>query len=235
MQLFFACLIPLLLLPLSSSAEGFSALISGTSNYVYRGYSKSGNAPTVKANLDYGHPSGVYGGMWIARVDFEDKRYPDRSNVELYPYVGYSFKLYEQWRLEGSVGRYFYDGRLFGKYSDYNEYSASIHYSDMFTTRIDFSNDAYNRGGATVNYEMSGRYPLNKVLTVSMGLGFNQASSVIEYDWLYWNAGVSWFFKYGALDLRYVDTTGLSYSEGREGLYFPELKNRFVVSLTIGF
>ena len=235
MQLFFACLIPLLLLPLSSSAEGFSALISGTSNYVYRGYSKSGNAPTVKANLDYGHPSGVYGGMWIARVDFEDKRYADRSNIEFYPYVGYSYKLADQWRLEGSVARYIYDGRLFGKGSDYNEYSASVHYSDTLTARLDFANDAYNRGGVTLNYEVSGRYPLWKSLGISAGLGLNQASDVLGYDWLYWNAGISWFFKYGALDLRYVDTAELSSSEGRGGLDFPGLKYRFVFSLTIGF
>lgn len=86
-----------------------------------------------------------------------------------------------------------------------------------------------------MNYEVSGRYPLWKSLGISAGLGLNQASYVLGYDWLYWNAGISWFFKYGALDLRYVDTAELTSSEGRGGLDFTEFKYRFVFSLTVGF
>jgi uncharacterized protein (TIGR02001 family) len=235
MRFFLACLFPVFCLSPSLRADEFSALVTGTSNYFYRGYSKSGNAPTVRANVDYAHSSGFFGGLWISRVDFQDKAYSHPSNVEFYPYVGYSYKLADQWRLDGSVARYAYDGRLFGKSSDYNEYSASVHYSDILTARVDFANDAYNRGGATVNYEISGRYPLGKSLSISAGLGLNQASDVIGYDWLYWNTGISWFFKYGALDLRYVDTAELSSSEEPNGLEFPQLKNRFVFSLTVGF
>jgi uncharacterized protein (TIGR02001 family) len=235
MRFIFACIILPLVLPCPVRAEGLSALVSGTSNYFYRGYSKSGNAPTVRANVEYAHSSGLFGGLWITRVDFQDRAYSDPSSVEFYPYVGYSHTVAGPWRLEGSVARYAYAGRLFGKNSDYNEYSASVHYSDLFTARVDVANDAYNRGGTTVNYEVSGRYPLAKSLTISAGLGFNQASDVLGYDWLYWNAGVSWFFNYCAVDLRYVDTAELTSAEEPDGLELPELKNRFVFSVTVGF
>ena len=235
MRFFLARVIPLLLLPSPLCAEGLSALVSGTSNYFYRGYSKSGNSPTVRANIDYTHSSGVFGGLWVSRVDFQDKADADPSGVEFYPYVGYSHKLSAQWRLEGSVARYIYAGKIFGKDSDYNEYTVSAHYSDLLTARVDVADDAYNRGDTTVNYEISGRYPLGDRLSISAGLGLNQSQSALEYNWLYWNAGISWFFKYGALDLRYVDATEVtSLEEEPDGLEFPTLKNRFVVSLTIG-
>ncbi|MDD5033563.1 MAG: TorF family putative porin [Methylococcaceae bacterium] len=233
MRVFPACLLAVLCLPPSLRAEDFSALVIGSSNYFYRGYSKSGNTPTVRVNVDYEHRSGFYGGMWISRVDFEDRGYSDRSNTEFYPYLGYCHPLSDRWRIEASVARYLYDGRLFGKPSDYNEYSVALHYGDLISARVDLADDAYNRGGSTANYEISGRYPLSRNLSASLGLGYNQSNPMLEYDWLYWNVGLSWFFKYGALDLRYVDAADSPL--GYDGLRLPELKHRYVFSLTIGF
>ncbi len=49
----------LALLPLPAKGDAnYSALVKFTSNYVYRGYSKSSGNPVVQGNLDYEHSSG---------------------------------------------------------------------------------------------------------------------------------------------------------------------------------
>ena len=216
-------------------AEGFGALATISTEYFYRGYSKSGNHPSIRANVDYDHASGFFVGSWISWVDFEDNGYGDRSNVEFYPYVGFSHKLDDQWRIETSVSRYLYDGRIFGKFSDYNEYSASVHYSDLASLRFDFANDAYNRGGGAANIELTGRYPIFTHWSVSAGLGYNNATPALEYDTLYWNLGVTWFFKHGSLDLRYADYADAGVSSEYGALELPELKQKFIFSLSVGF
>lgn len=229
-----ALLIAICIPPEDAGAGEFSALVMGTSNFFYRGYSKSDNGPTVRANVDYSHDSGFYGGMWVSRVYFEGS-HDDPANVELYPYLGYSRGFSDQWRGEIYVSRYIYDGKVYGESIDYNEYSAAVHYRDLVSVRIDFADNAYDQGKTMLNYELSGRYPLTGNLNASMGVGFNQSSTVLEYDWLYWNAGLTWFFRYGALDVRYVDAVESAYTPANDKLDFPYLSQSYVVSITLGF
>lgn len=218
-----------------AQANEFSAIGSISSNYFYRGYSKSDNTPTVRGNVEYGANSWLYVGSWVSRVDFGDSGFTGRSNVEFYPYAGVKFKLAESWQLDTSASRYIYDGRLFGRESDYNEYGASLQFKDLITTRIAFSDNLYNRGRSALNYELSGRYPITRNLESSAGMGFYQANSTLAYDSLYWNLGLTWFFKYAAVDLRYVDVAHISHSRRADTVNLPELKYDFVFSLSIGF
>jgi uncharacterized protein (TIGR02001 family) len=219
----------------SAQADEFSALVSVSSNYFYRGYSKSANGVTARGNAEYEPTSWFYVGSWISRVDFDDRGFDDRSGIEFYPYVGLHFELHENWRVETTVARYIYDGKLFGKDSDYNEYGAAVHFSDLLTARLAVADDVYNRGGTAVNYEVSGRYPIAEKVEVSAGVGYYDAKPAMEYDTLYWNVGFSWFIKFAALDFRYVDTAHASLAHRSDGLVLPYIDNHFVVSLSAGF
>lgn len=216
-------------------AEGFGALASFSTNYAYRGYSKSANHPTVRANLDYGHTSGFFVGSWVSWVDFEDDGYADRSYVEFYPYAGFHYRLADVWQIETSISRYLYSGRIDGKFSDYNEYGVAVHYSDLVSLRFDFANDAYHRGAGAENIEVTGRYPLFADVSLAVGLGYNNATPAVEYNTLYWNLGLTWFFKYGALDLRYADASEMAKSNHPNVLDLPYLKQNFIFSLSVGF
>jgi uncharacterized protein (TIGR02001 family) len=231
----FTFLASLAFLVSSARADEFSAVVSVSSNYFYRGYSKSANDVTARGNVEYQPRSWFYVGSWISRVDFDDQGFDDRSNVEFYPYVGVNFKLNDSWRLESSISRYVYDGQLFGKDSDYNEYSAAVHFSDLITARLAVADDLYHRGDAAIDYELTGRYPITEKLEASAGLGYNDAKPVLEYNTLYWNIGLTWFFKYGALDFRYVDAAHSSLSYGRDAVILPDINNNFVFSLSVGF
>lgn len=48
----------------------FSATATFTTDYVFRGVSNSNEAPAVQASFDWGHPSGVYLGMWGSNSSF---------------------------------------------------------------------------------------------------------------------------------------------------------------------
>jgi uncharacterized protein (TIGR02001 family) len=228
-------------LPAPAEGEGFSATASVASDYAYRGYSKSNNSLTAKASVDYSHRSGWFVGGWAQRVDFGDSGYPNRSNVEFYPYAGYGFGLGNGLRGEVSVARYVFDGDIFGEYSDYNEYSAALHVSDWLSMRLNFSNDGYHRGGSILNGEVSGHYPLTADLAASAGVGYNSVNVSIAESTLYWNIGVTWYFKYLALDIRYVDTADIPAHAGLPPTSYtythtlPDLKQNFMGTLSVGF
>lgn len=224
--------------PQSLCADELSALLMFTTNYFYRGYSKSGNDPTVRANADYDaqfDEARAFIGTWVSRIDFEDAGYPDRADVEFYPYLGVNLKLADDWYGDVSVSRYLFVGKLFGRYSDYNEYGMSLHYRDLLSLRADIADDLYHRGHAGMNFEVSGRYPITEAVEVSAGLGYFGGKPAVEYNAMYWNLGFTWFLKYASLDLRYVDFAHSAPSVDPDTVVIPELTGRFVLSLSAGF
>jgi uncharacterized protein (TIGR02001 family) len=208
------------------------------SDYVYRGYSKSRGNPVLQGNLDYGHESGFYGGLWVSQVSFDDKGDRDRAEVELNPYLGWATELAEHWRIDFSANRYVYTGKVFGQNSDYNEFVGALHYRDLVTARVAFAYDAYNRKAMTFDYELVGRYSVLDNLQLSAGFGFYQASQLLEYNNFYWNAGLIWYVnRYVSVDLRYVDSNvkdqDIDSEEGFSSL--RGLENHYLFSLSIGF
>jgi uncharacterized protein (TIGR02001 family) len=222
--------------PPSAVAE-FSASLGFTTQYVSRGYSKSGGHPAVQGHLDYEHDAGFFTGTWVSSVDFNDNAYGDRAGVEIVPYLGWHVPLSDDWQADAYVSRYFYDGKLFGAYSDYNELNVLVNFRDLASARLGWSEDFYHRGHAALDYELTLRYPFTDTLEASAGLGFSDAWEALHYNYLYWNAGISWFFKYGSMDLRYVQAAQSGHSADTQQQHFePKMLHGDVVfSLSLGF
>ncbi|MBS1211938.1 MAG: hypothetical protein H6R26_554 [Proteobacteria bacterium] len=220
----------------ADSHGNVGALISFATNYFYRGYSKSDNGPVLRANIDYEHQSGLYVGSWVSWIDFDDHGTNDRSDVEFYPYVGLVYKLADDLRIDGTVSRYIFNGKVFGQDADYNEYSFAIRYSDFLSASFAWADDAYHRGKNSINYEVSGRYPVTASVEASVGIGHNEALHLLEHNTLYWNAGFTWYFhRFGAVDLRYVDFVQTATSDHPSDLQLPYADPRFVFSISAGF
>lgn len=185
----------------------FSATLLGTTNYTWRGFTKSENKPALQANIDYEHTSGLYIGTSASTVNFGDAGFSDRSNVEITPYLGWTASPDDDWRFDLQFQRYIYDGKIFNNESDYNELYVFLHYRDLLTTRISVSPDYYDRERPAADFGIAGRYPVTEQINFSAGAGYSLARDVLEYDYLYWNAGISWYHSYGALDLRYTQST----------------------------
>lgn len=235
--LFHAAII--LLIPLDVMAE-VRATLTAMSNYISRGYSKSDGKFSYLANIDYQHQSGLYLGSSAIYVDFGDSEFDDAARVEITPYLGWSFSLSDHWRLDGQWTRYLYDGTIFGLESDYNEFYLFLHYKDLLSAAVSVSEDYYQRGHAAANYELTGRYPVTDFLEFSSGAGYSLTKQVLDFDYLYWNAGLTFFYRFISLDFRYVDALHTSSSPIHAPTdpldYYPDIINpSFVFSVSIGF
>ncbi|MBM4182432.1 MAG: hypothetical protein FJ209_12890 [Betaproteobacteria bacterium] len=71
------------------SPHSFSANVSLTSNYIFRGISQTGGDPAVQGGFDYSHSSGFYVGTWGSNVGWiEDFQGYDSGNLEIDLYAG---------------------------------------------------------------------------------------------------------------------------------------------------
>lgn len=211
--------------------------VSFLTDYFYRGYSKSGGNPVVQGRLDFQHASGGFASMAISPVSFDDKGQDDRASVEFRPSLGLALPLTEDWRADVSATGYVYDGKLFGVDSEYVDLHAALHFREWLTTRLSFAPDAYQRGAGTLNYEILGRYDPLDNFQVSAGLGYHQAGQLLDYDYFYWNAGVTWYLhRHVAVDLRYVDADVDSHPhEQADHFSLRALESNILFSISAGF
>lgn len=215
-----------------------SALVEFTSNYVYRGYSKSDGDPVLQGNIDYEHSAGFFLGAWISQVNFGRERYRDRADVEANPYVGGTLELSENWRFGVTLAGYFYDGKIYGHAANYSESSALLYYRDWLTAHVGVAYAAYGRGRSTVDYGIDLRYPIRDSVEIFSGLGYEQANAALNYSRLYWRFGAGWFLdKHLALTLGYYDVRRLneldSEAENTDA-NAPKMNNQIVFSIAIG-
>jgi hypothetical protein len=248
----------------SCIADGtFGAEIRGTSNYVYRGYTRSDSHPSAQLNLDYGHSSGFYMGTWISYVDYweMDKSHSDyesnvilaggsydgpsplgwranRASVEFQPYVGMSWKLSESLRLETQLSGYIYNGKILNRSYDYGEFYTRLRYADWLSFRVGVSPYAYGYEKTNFNADVEWSYPLTDIVEVSAGVGGESVTAVPGYAQIFWNLGVRWSISpHVSFDLRYYDRHPIQTVDGFYGLTPPLAPLGFplVASIAIGF
>ncbi len=216
----------------------FHGIITGTTNYIGRAYTKSNNDFAIQGNLDYQHESGIYMGASASSVNFGDRHFSDSAKVEFAPYFGFTHDLTQDhdWRVDVQWTRYLYDGKIFGREADYNEFYLFLHYRDLLTLRAGISDNYYNQNAITGDYEATVRYPITDYLQISSGVGYSQVEKVLEYDYLYWNAGLTAYYKFISADLRYMQSYEATISETGSWQYEPEFLHAMVVfSLSVGF
>ncbi len=216
-----------------------------TTNYVWRMYSKSNNGPAIQGNLDYQHPSGVYLGASASNVNFGVSEqgpeffFPNSAQVEVSPYVGWSYKIADDWRMDLQYNRYFYDNSLYGKNPDYNEFYFFLHYKDLLSVQASYVDDFYGLGGDAYFYELTGRYPITDYLEFSSSFGYARTKDAYEADYPYWNVGLTGRYKFIALDLRYHDAREIHYTDQTGEVvqidYPNMLTPTFVFSVSVGF
>ena len=216
--------------------------VTGTTNYIWRMYSKSNNEPAIQGNLDYQHSSWFYGGASVASFNIglsevrEDFHFSNQAQAEVAPYLGWSFNLTDDWRLDSQYSRYFYDGNIYEFSGDYNEYYLFLHYKDLLTLHTSFTDNFYGMGDIAFNYEFTGRYPITDYLEFSSTFGYSQVRHVLSADYPYWNVGLTGRYKFIALDLRYYDAREIYFESQNLLPDHPDtVKATVVLSLSVGF
>jgi uncharacterized protein (TIGR02001 family) len=210
-----------------------------TSNYVYRGYSKSSGDPALQANFDVEHSNGFFGGAWISSVDFDASPGENNADIELSPYLGWGTALSNDWRVDTSLTGYIYEGDVADREIDYGEVSGQLYYRDLVAFKISLSHDTYGMDEPMQDYELLGRFPLSSAVDASGSAGYSHVDEIFGHDNLYWNLGATWFLgRYTAIDLRYFDLQELNlqsdYAPGT-AFDFPSIENNLTFSISFGF
>jgi uncharacterized protein (TIGR02001 family) len=233
----------LFLLSLAHSVNGYAELsggLTGTTDYIWRGYSKSDGKPAAQANIDYYFKSGIYLGAFASTVNFADHGFENRSTLEFRPYLGFSHKLSDDWRLNAAWTRYIFDGKIFGQVVDYNEFYLHSHFRDLLTVNVNFSENSYQQNHMSFNAELTGRYPITDSIEISNTVGYNNQKKVLGYDYLHWTSGLTVHFSRNiGIDVRYY---GGIHAFSRKEEPYPQwgfhphvVDNRVVFSITVGF
>ncbi|MCH9698706.1 MAG: TorF family putative porin [Gammaproteobacteria bacterium] len=216
----------------------WSGSISFTTDYIDHGYSKSDGDPALLANLDYQFEFDVFTGIDVATIDFGDRRFNNRSHVEYAPYLGWFHSLSENWSITTRWQRYLFDDNIQGEDADYNLFSAALNFRDLVTLRAGFSENFYAQDAASGHYLLNIRYPLTNSIQISTAVDYNQTRQTFLYDYLGWNAGISWFHPYGVVDVRYVDSKELNKKnpDPNSWRFYPNsVDAKVVVSVSFGF
>ena len=216
------------------------ATLSLTTDNINRWFTKTNHNAAVQANVDYQHEQGFFLGSSVSNIDYGHKKYDKSAAVEIIPYLGWHVDLSKQWRANAQVSRYLFDGKMYGHNADYNEYYLFLHYKDLFTGRVSYADDYYHLGKYALDYELTGKYPLSDQFEFSTSFGYSQTKAALNADYLYWNAGITYFYNIFAIDLRYMDATETNAKENlvekmRKKFDLPLLNTNIVLSISVGF
>ena len=216
------------------------ATVTLTTDNINRWFTKTNHNVALQANVDYQYERGFFLGSSVSNIDYGHKKYDKSAHVEIIPYLGWNVNLSKQWRANTQISRYIFDGKMYGHNADYNEYYLFLHYKDLFTGRVSYADDYYHLSKDALDYELTGKYPLSNQFEFSTSVGYSQTKAALNADYLYWNAGITYFYNIFAIDLRYMDATENNTKENlvekmRKKFDLPLLNTNIVLSISVGF
>lgn len=186
-----------------SAAAEVSAIVTLSTEYIYRGQAISDHNPALSAGLDYEHDSGWFAGAWASTIDLESPF--GRRDFEVDYYAGYLFRNGGRLELAGSVIRYSYPGQTGSHDYDYNEYLVAVTLDERHTLEFGFTDDVYGLERSARHWELRSEWPTPSAWIVSGGVGLNDLSNVGSTRYLHWDLGASTRFAWLTVDLRYYD------------------------------
>jgi uncharacterized protein (TIGR02001 family) len=146
------------------AAGTWSASITATSDYIYRGTSRTDERPALQAGINYQSRLGWFAGAWGSGVN----PYPyDQHAVEFDAYAGMGWQLSPRWSTRASYTRYAYAWDRRPQAYDYGEFAVSLGFEDRLAATVSFQPDStqastttYSRHKHASSYELAGALPL---------------------------------------------------------------------------
>jgi uncharacterized protein (TIGR02001 family) len=215
----------------AAPADDLHGYVTATSDYVFRGISKSNEEPSLQGGLDYVHSSGFFAGVFAAGIDYPETSFvPDPGSIELDAYVGYSAAAGRDF--SWNVGLFDYEfPDSEAKDTNYQELGFDLYYRDVARFGATFSDDARAGGASGWTAELELRRPFAQYFQASATLGRYSFARDDWKDYLYWDLGVSATTGPWTFDLRFFDTSDEAQSIAGRRL----TGDRVVASVSIGF
>lgn len=184
----------------------FSAYVVATSDYVKRGVTQSNGDPAIQLAFDVNWSSGWYAGTWASTVDINNG--PDsHRDLETNLYLGYTHELSNRWQIGANAVAYRYPGASSAVDYDYVEYSVTTNFDDWLWLEYSYSPDLYHSGQSTQNIDIYAEWPFATNWAVGAGVGQYDVSNFSGRDYNYWQLGVTRYFRYADVDLRFHDAS----------------------------
>ncbi len=211
----------------AANAADFSATITGTTDYDFRGVTQTAQDPAIQGSVDLATDAGFYAGIWASNVDFGD----GDPNVEIDYYAGWGGGEDITWDLGATYYSYVNAGSL-----AYTEYHAGLGWK-YFDAKAWYSpnygglngNERYFEGN--VEYPLPANFGLTGHIGYSNGNGFHEAwdqSSAMD-----WSAGVTYSWKHIDMSLKWVDGSDLkTQKDPPDDIYSSEARAIFTIATT---
>ena len=203
-----------------------TANLAVTTDYVFRGYTQTGEDAAVQGGVDWADPSGWYIGAWASNIDFGPG---DDASMEVDLYGGYAWQVNDV-SYDLGVIYYAYPGADEMSGYDFVEAYFSLGYdleAVSLSAAVNFTPDNFGETGN--GWYLTGGLSrvLSESLSVDANVGFSQVTPDFGEDYLDWNLGLSYSFSRFAMDLRYHDTDAPDCAGACD--------TRVVLSLSTGF
>ena len=152
----------------TANADGMSANVGMTTDYVWRGITQTNEAPAIQGGFDYNDPSGFYVGTWGSNIAFA-------GSLENDWYFGYNGKVNDD--LGYSVGYiyYYYPKAGAGPNVSFSEVNGSVSYKGL-SAGVSYSNDFTGETGKATYYNVG--YDLG--LPNDFGLSFHYGYQAVK-------------------------------------------------------
>ena len=201
----------------------FTAGVSLTSDYRFRGVSQSDRDAAIQGWVQYDHASGFYANIWASNIDFNDggSLTTDDSSIEVDLTVGYNYAFTD--KTSGSIKAVYYmypDADYLPTVNDYDYFELIGGVSHDFgmasvSGELAWSPDYFGETGDAISLKGGVSVPvLEKFafmdgLTASGNVGYQWIDDNTLYDlpdYLYYDIGLSAGWEIFTIDLRWVDT-----------------------------
>jgi len=163
----------LVAMALTASAAGgwdVTGNVALTTDYIYRGISRTDTDPAIQGGFDAAHESGFYTGIWGSNVQFA-------GSLELDYYAGFSNIINDQ--ISYDIGMIYYDypgGNLdSGRDPEYWEMYGGLGYDfgqAMASGKVSYSDDYFGETGTGVYYEAGLDIPLPQEFALALHVGY---------------------------------------------------------------
>ena len=188
-------------------AEGeFSANLTLTTNYLYRGITQTSDGPAIQGGFDYAYDA-FYIGTWASSLDFGDA---SSSGIEMDWYAGYAPSI-NGVDLDFGVLYYTYPDSIDdGAEQDFVEVYAgiggSITEAFSLSGKVSYSPEFYAETGSAWYYQIDPAIQFTEALSASAHYGYQAMDDSAQDDYADWNIGLTYSLSFVDLDFRYYDT-----------------------------
>lgn len=186
----------------TTQAGEFSATVTATSDYDFRGVTQTAQDPALQGSIDWAADNGIYVGAWGSNVDFGDCC--DES-MELDLYVGFAGGDEEGLTFDVGGVWYAYPG---ADDIDYPEIWAGIGYG-MFGAKLWYSWDEFATDESAYYIEGSMDIPLPNDFGISVHVGYSDGDAfdnLVGYQSYFdYSVGITKSIGNWGLELKWVD------------------------------